>query len=137
MKLDALPAAAAAVVSAVSKVAAAKADDHANAFTDEISDLSAINRRTEDKKNVSNNSSVGNAVCEEETTSEWWQHCPHICLPKHNGPLRHAARVKRLNLKQTEAARERAKRFVREKSIRRTVPRDHPRERKRRLGKLV
>lgn len=30
-------------MSAMSKVAAAKADDHANAFTDEISNISAIN----------------------------------------------------------------------------------------------
>lgn len=79
-KRDVSAAKAAAAVSkaaaAVSKAAAANADDHANAFTDQISDLGAINRRTEVEKVVSKVSSVGNAVREEkETTHECWQHC--------------------------------------------------------------
>lgn len=52
-------------MSAVSKVAAANTDDHANTFMDEISDLSAINRWMEDEKKVSNDSLVRNEVCED------------------------------------------------------------------------
>lgn len=48
-----------------SKTAAANADDHANAFTETISDLGAINRTREVVDAESIASSVGNAVREE------------------------------------------------------------------------
>ena len=83
----------------------------------------------ERKKTLSKDSSVGNAVREEMEQKDDVRVLaalsPNICPPCHDGyPPRHTASDKGLHLKQADAARERAKWFVLEQSIRTVVRRE-------------